>query len=215
MLRFRVALMLLLAVCGSAAQRSYAEQPLLVLGDSLSAGYGISREASWPHLLEARLETEGYRHSVVNASISGETTAGGARRLPALLEKHAPAVVLIALGANDGLRGIDPAETRRQVSRMVDLAQAAAARVVLVKVRVPPNYGPRYAERFEQVFDDVGARADVVYAPFMLERFAARADAFQRDGLHPTAAVQGEILDTLWPSIERALGTLATAELGS
>ena len=114
-------------------------------------------------------------------------------------------MVVIALGANDGLRGIDPGETRRHLLRMVELAQKAAAGVVLVKVRIPPNYGPHYTERFEGVFDEVGARSGVVYAPFMLERFAARTDAFQRDGLHPTADVQPEILDTLWPSIRQLL----------
>lgn len=196
---------MLLLSGSSAAALSVAEQPILILGDSLSAGYGISREASWPSLLASRLEEEGYRHSVVNASISGETTVGGARRLAPLLNEHAPAVVVIALGANDGLRGVAVAETRRHLQTMIRRARAAGAGVVLVKVRMPPNYGPQYTEAFEGVFDEVAEADDVTYAPFMLERFAARRSAFQDDGLHPTSAVQAEILETLWPSIRQTL----------
>lgn len=179
--------------------------PVLVLGDSLSAGYGISRAASWPSLLEQRLAAEGYRHSVVNASISGETTSGGARRIAALLDAHAPTLVIIALGANDGLRGIDVSETRRHLETIIRLVTAAGADAVLTKVRIPPNYGPRYTAAFEGMYDELGADASVIYAPFMLERFALDRAAFQRDGLHPTAAAQPDILDTLWPSIEAAL----------
>ncbi len=190
-----------LATAGAASE----EAAVLILGDSLSAGYGISREASWPHLLEGRLRAEGYRHSVVNASISGETTAGGARRIAALLEDHHPALVVVALGANDGLRGLAVEQMQRHLARIIDSAAAAGARVVLVRVRIPPNYGPQYSAAFEAVYDDLGARDDVIYAPFMLRSFALDRSAFQSDGLHPTAAVQPAILDTLWPSIESAL----------
>ena len=181
--------------------------PVLILGDSLSAGYGISREDAWPRLLGQRMREEGYRQSVVNASISGETTAGGARRLPALLEVHHPAVVVIALGANDGLRGIGVDELERNLRDMIARSRAAGATVVLVKVRIPPNYGPRYTDAFEGVYDALSARGEVVPAPFLLERFATRNDAFQADGLHPVAAVQGDIVATVWPAIAAALDT--------
>lgn len=179
--------------------------PVLIVGDSLSAGYGIEAAAAWPRLLAERLSEEGYRQSVVNASISGETSSGGARRLPGLLREHRPAVVVVALGSNDGLRGMDVAETRRKLTAMVTAARGAGACVVLVRMRIPPNYGPRYTAAFEGVFDDVAQGADVVLAPFMLERFATDWQAFQDDGLHPTAAAQDDILDTLWPSIRAAL----------
>ncbi|MGE0484346.1 MAG: arylesterase [Gammaproteobacteria bacterium] len=182
-----------------------ADAPVLVLGDSLSAGYGISREAAWPQLLGQRMREEGYRQSVVNASISGETTAGGARRLPELLATHRPAVVVIALGANDGLRGFGVGELERNLADMIARSRAAGAAVVLVKVRIPPNYGPRYTEAFEGVYDALSAGGEVVAAPFLLERFATRNDAFQADGLHPVAAVQGDIVATVWPAIETAL----------
>lgn len=187
----------------------------MILGDSLSAGYGIGRDESWPHLLESRIDEEGYPHSVVNASISGETTSGGARRIGALMKEHRPAVVVIALGANDGLRGLQVDETSRHLRSMIQRADAAQAIVVLLKVRIPPNYGPRYTALFEGQFDDIAASEGVIYAPFMLERFAMNRSAFQADGLHPVAAVQDDIVDTLWPSIRDALeaaGTTARAE---
>lgn len=201
--------MVLLLAGGLAAPQAVAEAPVLILGDSLSAGYGISRDAAWPSLLAARLEQEGYRQTVVNASISGETTAGGSRRLAPLLEEHSPALVVIALGANDGLRGVEVSETRRNLLAMIRIAKAAEVAVVLVKVRIPPNFGPRYTDAFEGMFDEVAASGEVGYAPFMLERFAARMSAFQADGLHPTAAVQPDILETLWPSIKQALDLAA------
>jgi acyl-CoA thioesterase I len=182
------------------------EKPVLILGDSLSAGYGISMEESWPSLLQKRLQEEGYRQQVVNASISGETTKGGARRLGALIIKYKPGTIVIALGANDGLRGINGAEIRKNLTQMINAAKLIGAAVVLVKVRVPPNYGPDYTDAFEGVFDQLGADHEILYAPFMLERFAANANSFQQDGLHPTADVQPLILDTLWPSIVEALG---------
>lgn len=205
MLRLVVSMMVLFLPVSTAC--AAVERPaILVFGDSLSAGYGISVSASWPHLLQQRLHDEGYRHSVINASISGETTAGGARRLPALMDTHKPEVVVVALGSNDGLRGISPAETRKNLLHMLASATRYDARVVLLKVRIPPNYGPRYSTAFEAVFDELGADTNVIYAPFMLRDFAADASAFQPDGLHPTAAAQARILDTLWPSLATAVG---------
>jgi len=176
-----------------------------VLGDSLSAGYGIERAEGWPSLLAERLQQEGYPHRVVNASISGETTAGGVRRLPPLLDEHQPAVVVIALGANDGLRGLAVDEVARNLTQMLAASKAGGAVPVLLRVRIPPNYGPQYSARFEQLFDAAAGTHEVVSAPFMLERFALERAAFQADGLHPTAAVQPQILDTLWPAIAQAL----------
>lgn len=180
---------------------------VLILGDSLSAGYGIDLEQSWPSLLQQRLQGEGYGYRVVNASISGETTSGGARRIAALLAQHAPGVVVVALGANDGLRGIRPAEIEKNLARIVNAVKATGATPVLLRVRIPPNYGPGYTDAFESVFDRIADDDDVVYGPFMLERFAANRAAFQNDGLHPTAASQPLILETLWPSISGALSS--------
>jgi len=193
---------------GAYAQRS---SPLLILGDSLSAGYGMALANSWPALLEPKLRAAGYPHPVVNASISGETTAGGARRIGDLLAQHRPAAVVIALGANDGLRGIAPEEIARNLHSMIDAARANDAVVVVLQVRIPPNYGPAYSERFEQVFIDAATTAEVVLGPFLLDSFATDQGAFQSDGLHPTAAVQPRIVDTVWPVIERAL-SMAAAE---
>ena len=191
---------------------------MLVLGDSLSAGYGIRMEASWPALLAAKLETQGYRYQVVNASISGETTAGGAQRLPSLLATHHPRVVVIALGANDGLRGIAPDEVAANLTVMLTRVRAIGAVAVLLRVRIPPNYGPHYVSRFEAVYNaaaetvQAGETDGVILAPFMLERFATDRRAFQSDGLHPVAAVQGDILDTLWPTLTSAIERVARQE---
>jgi len=182
-----------------------APQSVLIVGDSLSGGYGIDIKASWPSLLAQHLVEQGYPQTVVNASISGETTSGGAHRIGSLVERHQPAVVIIALGANDGLRGLDVDETKKNVATMISVAQQAGCKVVLLKVRIPPNYGPQYTAAFEDVFERLGRTTGVIDAPFMLETFATSADAFQADGLHPTAKVQPEILKTLWPSIAAAL----------
>ena len=181
------------------------EKPILILGDSLSAGYGISIEESWPSLLQKRMHEGGYRQQVVNASISGDTTRGGARRLGSLILKHNPGTVVIALGANDGLRDIKVAEIKKNLTQAIDASKLVGASVVLVKVRIPPNYGPRYTDAFEEIFDQLGADQEILYAPFMLKQFAANQNAFQADGLHPTAEFQPLILDTLWPSIHEAI----------
>ncbi|MCC6707560.1 MAG: arylesterase [Gammaproteobacteria bacterium] len=182
-----------------------ARRPILVLGDSLSAGYGIDLAQAWPSLLDSRLRLEGYPYRVVNASISGETTVGGGRRLPALLTEHQPAIVVVALGANDGLRGLPAAEVRKNLASMLEAALAAHAVPVLLQVRVPPNYGPQYTASFEAVFGEFFARPDVVPGPFLLEGFAADASAFQADGLHPVAAMEPRILTTLWPALVNAM----------
>ena len=178
---------------------------ILIVGDSLSAGYGIDARQAWPVLLGKRLGEQGYQHEVVNASISGETTAGGARRIAARLESHNPAIVVLALGANDGLRGIAPDEIKRNLSRLYAAVSDVDAVMLMLKVRVPPNYGPQYTSAFEAVFDDFAAAHDLIYGPFMLKQFAIKIDAFQSDGLHPTSAMQPVILNTLWPSLLDAI----------
>lgn len=179
--------------------------PLLILGDSLSAAYGIPIPSSWPRLLATRIRESGYKYSVVNASISGETTAGGARRVELLMAEHAPGVVFIALGANDGLRGTDPGETETNLKAIVGTAKKHGAEVVLMKVRLPPNYGPQYLAAFEAIFERVAGAEQVALAPFMLESLASESQAFQPDGLHPVAEVQPMILDELWPSLKDAM----------
>lgn len=183
-----------------------AEPVVLIVGDSLSAAYGIRGDQGWPHLLDQRLEAEGYAHRVVNASISGDTTANGLRRLPALLAKHLPAVVVVALGSNDGLRGLAPPTIADNFQQIRLLFGAMDAILIVPRVRIPPNYGPAYLDRFDAVFDSLGDLEDVVLAPFMLREFAARVSLFQSDGLHPTAEAQPLILETLWPTIQQALG---------
>ena len=195
--------MVLLGPCHAADKG--AQPSILILGDSLSAGYGIALQDAWPSLLATRLVQEGYPHRVVNASISGETTAGGAHRLPALLTEHQPAVVVVALGANDGLRGLKAAEVRTNLEAMISATLASNAVPLLLQVRVPPNYGPQYTASFEAVYGELSAREGVAAGPFLLDGFAADASAFQADGLHPVAAMEPRILITVWPAIVNAL----------
>jgi acyl-CoA thioesterase-1 len=178
---------------------------VLVVGDSLSAGYGLTREQAWPSLLQARLSDRGHPHRVVNASISGDTTRGGLARLPDALEIHDPELVIIELGANDGLRGIPVAEIRRNLSEMIQLAEQSGARVLLAGIRIQPNYGPRYTGDFHGVFHDLAEEYGTGLVPFILEGVALEDGMMQDDGLHPTAAGQPRILDNLWPEVDRLI----------
>lgn len=170
---------------------------ILIFGDSLSAGYGIRQDAAWPSLLAKRLEEKRLDYSVVNASISGETSSGGVSRLPALLDKHAPAVVVIALGANDGLRGLPVASLRANLDSMAQAAQARKTRVLIVGARLPPNYGA-YAEQFHAVFGDVARTRKTALVDFLLDGIATQPQYFQSDNLHPTAQAQPLLLDNVW-----------------
>jgi len=192
-----VGLATLATSCGAAA----ATPSLLVLGDSLSAEYGIARGTGWVKLLEARLRTERLDYNVVNASVSGETTVGGKTRLPALLARERPAVVVVELGANDALRGLPLQSTEANLRAIVTSAQQAGARVLLVGMRIPPNYGPDYAERFHAVYPKLATECRVALVPFLLEKVIDRPDWFQPDRLHPTAAAQAALLDTVWPQL--------------
>ena len=195
--------MLLLPSFGSAS----ADPVVLVIGDSLSAGFGMKTAESWPSLLEDRLAESGYAHRVVNTSISGETTRGGATRLPAALERHDPQVVIVELGGNDGLRGIPLGEIRRNLQNMIDASLAAGARVLLAGVYIPPNYGPAYTQGFKQIFADLSARDEVALLPFILEGVALDPELMQADGIHPNSAAQPKILDNVWPVLLPLLET--------
>lgn len=184
---------------------------ILVLGDSLSAGWGLPRDAGWVQLLAERLAERGHPHRVVNASASGETSQGGLARLPALLEKHRPAVVILELGGNDGLRGLPPAALEANLRRMVALCREAGAAVILLGIRLPANYGPAYRRAFEQVFARVAAEAKLPWLPFFLEGVADDPALMQDDGIHPNAAAQPRLLDNVWPLLEPLLGAQSPA----
>lgn len=178
---------------------------ILVWGDSLSAGYGLKTEEAWPTLLQTRLNREGFRHTVVNDSVSGETSAGGRSRLPAALARHKPDILILELGANDGLRGLKPALLADNLAAMIANAQQSGARVLLVGMRMPPNYGPAYTERFEAAFAEVARAHKVGFVPFLFDGFADRPELFQADGIHPAANAQPMILDTVWKGLRAML----------
>jgi len=176
---------------------------ILILGDSLSAEYGIGRGEGWVKLLEQRAEPRGW--SIANASISGETTAGGLTRLPALLEKHRPAITVIELGANDALRGLPMAGTEANLRRMIGMARSSGSRALLVGMMMPPNFGPAYARQFNQMFGRVATSEKVALVPFLLEGFADDLAWFQPDRVHPTAKAQPRMLDNVWPVLSEML----------
>lgn len=185
---------------------------ILVWGDSLSAGYGLDRGQDWPTLLQTRLQDKGFRHVVVNGSVSGETSSGGRTRLPAALAEHTPAIVILELGANDGLRGLQPGLLADNLKAMIDAATASGAQVLLVGMQMPPNYGPAYTRRFSAVFRDLAESEELPLVPFLMEGFADRPELFLADGIHPTAEAQGLILDTVWNRLQPMLtGTTAQA----
>nr|WP_275425976.1 arylesterase [Salinicola peritrichatus] len=174
---------------------------ILVMGDSLSAAYGIDPQAGWVSLLKQRL---GNSHEVVNASISGETTSGGAARLPDILRQHHPDIVLLELGGNDGLRGLSPQQMQVNLGKMIERSQNAGARVLLIGIEVPPNYGPTYANAFRSVFSQLAKEYDLPLVPFLLEGVDLDT-MLQQDGIHPTAEAQPIILDNVWSQLEPML----------
>lgn len=182
-----------------------SDRTILVFGDSLSAAYGIRPEQGWVALLDARLKAQGYGYEVINASVSGETSSGGVERLPRALKLHQPGTVILELGANDGLRGLPLAATRDNLGRMVQLAQASGARVLLVGIRIPPNYGPRYTEDFARVFPDIANQYHLPLVPFLLTGVALDPDLMQEDGVHPNARGQPRLLDNVWPYLKPLL----------
>jgi len=178
------------------------EQPgIVVLGDSLSAAYGMPRDQGWVALLGDKLESKGYPHTLVNASISGETTSGGLRRLPALLEKHQPEIVILELGANDGLRALSLEAMRKNLTSMVEQSQAAGAQVLVLGMRIPSNYGPAYTGEFHTAFKQVAQAQDTALLDFFLAPIALKESYFQNDRIHPNAKAQPLLLEHVWPAL--------------
>jgi len=194
-----------LALASPAIGAATPTRTILVLGDSISAGYGINLEEGWVALLQKRLKAQGYGYRVVNASVSGETTSGGLQRLPRALALHKPEIVILELGGNDGLRGLPIATTRDNLTRMVERSLATNARVLLLGMKVPPNYGPRYSQSFEQTFADLASRKKLAFIAFFLDKVALTPGLMQADGLHPTAGGQPLMLESVWPTLEKSL----------
>ena len=184
-----------------AARAPVTTKTVLVMGDSLSAGYGIAVQQGWVSLLGHRLKSTNPGWKVVNASVSGETTAGGLTRLPRELSRVKPAVVVIELGANDGLRGLPVRDMQANLDRMAKLSKASGAKVLLLGMRMPPNLGRAYTESFANAYTGVARGNGASLVPFFLEPIILQRAAFQRDNLHPTAPVQGRLLDHVWPSL--------------
>ena len=203
----RVILSLLLCVVGFIQPvASASERPvLLILGDSLSAGYGMDREQSWVNLFDIRLQELGYSYRILNSSVSGDTTQGGLVRLPRLLDRYQPEIVIIELGGNDGLRGVNPDITRANMTSMIQQSQDAGARVLLAGIKLPPNYGSVYLEQFESMYSDLASEFDTLLVPFFMEGVALRSDLLQADNIHPNEKGQPVLLDNVWKVLEPAL----------
>ena len=199
----------MLSVVSLVSQSVFAagEPFILVLGDSLSAGYGMDREHSWVALFETRLEETGHSYQVLNSSISGDTTQGGLARLPRLLDRYQPKFVIIELGGNDGLRGLDPAVTRSNMTSMILQSQDNGARVLLAGIRLPPNYGTAYLEQFESIYADLAGEYGTLLVPFFMDEVIFIPGMMQADGIHPGEKGQPVLLENVWkvlgPELER------------
>ena len=205
--RFRSFVSVLLLLCAtSAVGLAHAAPNVLVLGDSISAGYGLPRDTGWTTLLQRQLLADHYPHTVVNASISGDTTAGGRARLDVLLAQYRPVVTILELGGNDGLRGGSLDAMRTNLDAMTLAAQKAGSKVLLVGMRVPPNYGSAYVQRFASTYTDVAKARTVPLVPFFFEGFAEDQTMFQADGIHPVQGAQVRLLDNVWPQLLPLLG---------
>lgn len=174
---------------------------VLILGDSLGASYGMAEQSGWVALLQENLP----EHEFTNGSVSGETTAGGLRRLPALLDSVAPDLVVVELGGNDGLRGFPPTQLENNLTQIITLAKKSGAKVLLSEIMVPPNYGPRYTQKFTQVYQDISKAQDIVLIPFFMQDIAPNPELMQRDGIHPNEKAQPKIANWMQPWIEKAL----------
>jgi acyl-CoA thioesterase-1 len=208
----RVILSLLLTVVGLIPITVIAEGPsagepavLLILGDSLSAGYGMDREDSWVHLLEIRLQEQAHSYRILNSSITGDTTQGGLARLPRLLARYQPEIVIIELGANDGLRGVNPDVSRANMVSMIQQSQAIGATVLLAGIKLPPNYGVAYLHRFESMYADLAAKFDTLLVPFFMDGVVFKPGLLQADGIHPNEKGQPVLLKNVWQVLEPAL----------
>lgn len=191
-----------------------AEKPasptILVYGDSLSAAYSMPQAQGWVSLLQQRLKSEGFPYHVINASVSGETTSGGLSRLPITLRQHQPDLVLLELGANDGLRGLPVAQMRKNLEAMIKASQESGAEVILLGIMIPPNYGPKYTQEFSQSYHELAKRHDLPLVKFLLEGVAGKPELTLDDGLHPAAVAQPKILDNVWQVLEPELSKSTT-----
>ncbi len=190
----------------AAAAGQAANAPtVLVFGDSLSAGYGIDVDQSWPALLQSRLESQGYEHRVINASISGETTEGGVTRIASTLENFRPDLVILELGGNDGLRGFPTERMKANLQTIIEATKASGAAVIMLGIRIPANYGPRYTGAFENVYRELADQLGVLWIEFFMEGIALDKELMQDDGIHPNARAQLILLNNAWPIIRQAL----------
>jgi acyl-CoA thioesterase-1 len=199
--------LLALILIFAAGASAHAESPvILVFGDSISAGYGLARvDQGWVELLNTRLKQEGYGYEVVNASVSGETTAGGLARLPRALSVHHPKIVVLELGGNDGLRALPITQMSENLGKMIELSQQAGARVLLLGMRMPPNYGPQFTEKFQAVYTDLARGKKIPLVPFLLDGIALTPELMQGDGIHPNLAGQPILLKNVWPALKPLL----------
>lgn len=188
------------------ANQAFAANPkILVYGDSLSASYGVAKQQGWVAFLQKKLNDQHYKYDVVNASISGETTSGGLTRLASTLAKTKPTIIILELGANDGLRGLPVKNMEENLSNMISQSKKAKAKVLLIGMRIPPNYGPQYTESFSNTYPQLSQQHKVLMVPFMLENIAAQPNLIQDDGLHPNALGQPMMLDNIWPKLQLML----------
>jgi acyl-CoA thioesterase-1 len=200
-------LALALTAGGAAGQK--APPVVVVIGDSLSSGYGVPAGEGWVDLLQRKLQAERYRHRVVNASITGDTTAGGRSRIDALLAQHAPAVVIVELGGNDGLRGGSLDAMRDNLAAMIAASKRAGAKVLLVGMQLPPNYGPQYTQRFREVYAELAKAHALPLVASLVDGFGEKLELFQPDRIHPLPAAQPRMLDNVWPKLKPLLGKTA------
>jgi acyl-CoA thioesterase I len=200
----RLVILLILVAAGISAKGQAAT--ILVFGDSISAGYGIDPERGWAALLQSKLKSEGYGEQVVNASVSGETTEGGLARLPRALALHHPGIVIIELGGNDGLRALPVDQMRANLAQMAALCKAAGARVLLLGMQIPPNYGPEYTQQFRSSYGSVARDKNLPLVPFLLNGIALNPQLMQADGIHPNELGQPKLLDNVWPTLKPLLG---------
>jgi acyl-CoA thioesterase-1 len=197
--------LLVLLFMASALPAQSAGGVILVLGDSLSSAYGIDVQSGWVQLLQKRLDEQGANYLVVNASISGDTSNAGAARLPSALATHKPDIVVVELGGNDGLRGLPLSETRANLERIIVDSQTAGARVLLLGMRLPPNYGPAYTDAFHAIYQTLANRYEVARVPFLLDGIGGVDELMQADGIHPRAEAQPIMLDNVWPALQPLL----------
>ncbi len=213
--RLTLAALAVALVTAMASMPVYAAGTVLVFGDSLSAGYGLARADGWVSLLDARLKDRDAGMKIVNASVSGETTAGGRARFDAALERTAPDIVILELGGNDGLRALPVADMKANLAAMIDAARGANAKVLLLGMRIPANYGKRYSEQFHSAFDELAEDTGVAYVPFFLAPIANDRSNFQDDGIHPNAGAQPAMLDAVWPELKPLIEGVSQSRAGS